>query len=279
MIGGPDGGGVSPTGPHTHVLPKLLRARRSHSANIPIPEGLVPVAGFHPASPIMDSLAHDRDFDREVFETFQQLLAVWGDQKNHTIKQRVWQALARKLSPEQLAEPDDRAGRVAFRVALRQLGRRDGESQILAQWRATYDRELVETDRDALGRKAEGSVELRQHALGDACIQRLEGVEADHVVALGAGLHLGQHGGGRPVAPQARVKLFLRLGRDPQGRNRPDYHIIAKLLEFLCGQRRGAPEFGHIREHADARQSGVDLVEHLDRGQRLGKIASAPAST
>jgi hypothetical protein len=53
-IGGPDTGGVSPVGPHTHVLPKLLRARRSHSANMPIPGGLVPVAGFHPASPIMD---------------------------------------------------------------------------------------------------------------------------------------------------------------------------------------------------------------------------------
>lgn len=151
MIGGPDTGGVSPTGPHTHVLPKLLRARRSHSANTPIPEGLIPVAGFHPASPIMDSLARDRDFDRDVFEAFQQLLVAWGDLRNHAIKQQVWQALARQLSPGDLAEPDDRAGRVAFRVALRQAGRRDGESQTLAQWRTAYDRELIETDKDAPG--------------------------------------------------------------------------------------------------------------------------------
>ncbi len=53
-IGGPDTGGVSLVGPHTHVLQKLLRARRRHLANMPIPGGLVPVVGFHPASPIMD---------------------------------------------------------------------------------------------------------------------------------------------------------------------------------------------------------------------------------
>jgi hypothetical protein len=51
MIGGPDTGGKSPEGPHTHVLPKLLRAGRTHSANAPIPEGWVPCAGFHPQKP------------------------------------------------------------------------------------------------------------------------------------------------------------------------------------------------------------------------------------
>lgn len=32
-IGGPDTGGVLPAGPHTHVLPKLLKTGRTHSAN------------------------------------------------------------------------------------------------------------------------------------------------------------------------------------------------------------------------------------------------------
>ena len=36
--------GKSPDGPHTHVLPGLLRHRRSHAATEPIPDGLVPCA-------------------------------------------------------------------------------------------------------------------------------------------------------------------------------------------------------------------------------------------
>lgn len=34
--------GKSPDGPHTHVLPKLLRTGRTHAATTPIPDGLVP---------------------------------------------------------------------------------------------------------------------------------------------------------------------------------------------------------------------------------------------
>lgn len=150
-IGGPDTGGVSPIGPHTHVLPKLLRARRSHSANMPVPTGLVPVAGFHPASPVMDTLARDRDFDPSIFDAFQRLLAAWGDAGHLAIKRQVWQALAQGHGPDRLPEPDGRAGRVSLRVALRQAGRRDGESELLSAWRAAFDRELAGTDDDAPG--------------------------------------------------------------------------------------------------------------------------------
>lgn len=40
--------GRSPDGPHTHVLPKLLAHRRTHAANIPIPESWVPCLSIHP---------------------------------------------------------------------------------------------------------------------------------------------------------------------------------------------------------------------------------------
>lgn len=150
-IGGPDTGGTSPVGPHTHVLPKLLRARRSHSANTPIPDGLVPVAGFHPASPIMGTLAQDRDFDHALFNAFQDLLAAWGDAENLALKRQVWAALAAGQGPERLDEPESRTGRVALRVALRQAGRRDGESPVLTAWRNAHDRKLLDVDADAPG--------------------------------------------------------------------------------------------------------------------------------
>ncbi len=62
-IGGPDTDWKSPPGPHTHLLPKLLAAGRSHSANTPIPEGWLPVASLHPASPF----AHADGTLREAF--------------------------------------------------------------------------------------------------------------------------------------------------------------------------------------------------------------------
>ena len=43
--------GLSPDGPHTHVLPKLLAHKRTHAANLPIPDGLVPCLTLHPMRP------------------------------------------------------------------------------------------------------------------------------------------------------------------------------------------------------------------------------------
>lgn len=151
MIGGPDTGGKSPTGPHTHVLPKLLAAKRSHSANTPIPEGLVPVAGFHPPSAIMTRLADDRQFCQAAYDGFQSLLALWGVQDRYRLKERVWSALAAGDDPISTPEPTERADRVALRVALRQYGRLNGESEVLSRWRAAHDREVAQTDEDSPG--------------------------------------------------------------------------------------------------------------------------------
>ncbi len=60
-IGGPDTDWKSPPGPHTHLLPKLLAAGRTHSANTPIPEGWLPVASLHPASPFAHADGSLRD--------------------------------------------------------------------------------------------------------------------------------------------------------------------------------------------------------------------------
>src|SRR3546814_4128565 len=39
---------ASPEGPHTHLLPDLLKHARTHAATVPVPDGLVPVATIHP---------------------------------------------------------------------------------------------------------------------------------------------------------------------------------------------------------------------------------------
>lgn len=50
----------TPEGPHTHVLPKLLAGRRTHSANVPIPSGYLPCLNLHPASPVFDQFGNHR---------------------------------------------------------------------------------------------------------------------------------------------------------------------------------------------------------------------------
>ncbi|GJD91407.1 hypothetical protein BHAOGJBA_4955 [Methylobacterium hispanicum] len=75
----PGPGGTSPEGPHTHVLPKLLRSGRTHAATTPIPAGWVPCAGIHPAHPYKDMMGRRIAFDAARHAAFQVLLDRWGD--------------------------------------------------------------------------------------------------------------------------------------------------------------------------------------------------------
>ena len=71
--------GKTPDGPHTHVLPELLRHRRTHSANVPLPEWMVPCAEIFPASSIHDAHGRRRPFNAAKHEAFQKLLLAHGD--------------------------------------------------------------------------------------------------------------------------------------------------------------------------------------------------------
>ncbi len=74
----PPSGGTSPEGPHTHVLPKLLRSGRTHAATTPIPASYVPCAGLHP--PILQGHAGPTHRLRcRRLAAFQALLQRWGD--------------------------------------------------------------------------------------------------------------------------------------------------------------------------------------------------------
>lgn len=75
----PPADGKSPDGPHTHVIPKLLNAKRTHAATTPIPDGYVPMAAIHPAHPYKDMMGQRILFRRERHDAFQALLDAWGD--------------------------------------------------------------------------------------------------------------------------------------------------------------------------------------------------------
>ena len=75
----PAPGQASDPGPHSHILPKLLRLRRTHAATAPIPAGWVPVAALHPAHPVKDATGRAIPFDVGRHAAFGHLIDAWGD--------------------------------------------------------------------------------------------------------------------------------------------------------------------------------------------------------
>ena len=142
----------SPDGPHTHLLPKLLRAGRTHAANTPIPEGWIPCAHLYPAHPAKDAFGRPLPFDLRRHESFQALLEAFGAPDLLALKRSVAEGAQMRREPATLAPGGGRFARAAIRVALRQWQAIDGPSPTLRAWRQYYDRladETVEEDEQA----------------------------------------------------------------------------------------------------------------------------------
>ncbi|WP_091719264.1 DUF6925 family protein [Methylobacterium phyllostachyos] len=75
----PAPGQAGDPGPHSHILPKLLRLRLTHAATAPIPAGWVPVAALHPAHPVQAATGRPLSFDVGRHAAFGRLLDAWGD--------------------------------------------------------------------------------------------------------------------------------------------------------------------------------------------------------
>jgi hypothetical protein len=130
---------LSPTGPHTHVLPKLLSHRRTHAATEPIPEGFVPCAHFYPPHPAKDAAGRPRPFDRRNHDTFQRMLEMFGDSELVALKRKVATAIAAGEGPSAITVDNNRFARASVRVALRQLLALDQSAPSLATWRVAYE--------------------------------------------------------------------------------------------------------------------------------------------
>jgi hypothetical protein len=136
----PPPNGKSPSGPHTHVLPKLLAHGRTHAATEPLPDGWVPCAHLYPPNPIRDKFGRSRAFQPGHHAAFQILLTRFGDPQLLALKQSVIAAVTAGHEPVAGASPDVRVARTTVRVALRQLQASDRASAALAAWLSAYDR-------------------------------------------------------------------------------------------------------------------------------------------
>jgi hypothetical protein len=132
--------GESPSGPHTHVLPKLLAHGRTHAATEPLPDGWVPCAHLYPPNPIRDKFGRSRVFQPGHHAAFQSMLARFGDPQHLALKQRIFDAVTAGQEPFAAASPNNRFARTTVRVALRQMRASDRSSEALAAWLSAYDR-------------------------------------------------------------------------------------------------------------------------------------------
>jgi len=132
-------GGTTPEGPHTHVLPKLLRCNRPHSANVPVPPGWISCVTLYPANPVRDDQGMPKRFDAAQHAAFQSLLESFGDAQCVAIKRDVRESVLTGKTPATLGDLRQRCHRTACRVALRQMLHTDRESPHLATWRAAFD--------------------------------------------------------------------------------------------------------------------------------------------
>lgn len=130
----------SPEGPHTHVLPKLLKQRRTHSATEPMPDGFVPCMHVYPWHPADVSIGRKPRFDVDQHIYFQRVLRAFGASEAIEIKDVVRQYVLREQDPPGEAFAASRVNRANIRIALRQLKASNCASATLPSWIAAFDR-------------------------------------------------------------------------------------------------------------------------------------------
>ena len=142
----PPASGKSPDGPHTHVLPRLLKSGRTHPATEPIPEGWIPCAHVYPPHPVRDGSGETRPFDAARHDSFQSVIERFGSPETLAIKRRVMDAISAQQPPSAMAH--DRHGRTSIRIALRQLKASGHVSPVLQSWLRNFDPAGLESDAD-----------------------------------------------------------------------------------------------------------------------------------
>jgi hypothetical protein len=134
-------GGATPSGPHTHLMPRFLRPGHAASANIPLPAGSVPGLTLYPPHPGKDDAGNAKPFSPGEHETFQRLLERFGDPGILAAKRAVVAAVRASVAPSAFAWPAGRHARQAGRIVLRQLRLSEaGPAPRLDDWEAAFDR-------------------------------------------------------------------------------------------------------------------------------------------
>ena len=127
----------TPMGPHTHLLPSMLKARRTHVAAIPIPASQSPQLTLHPENPMFDQYGHSRPFAKSVCESFSPLVEAHCAEEFRIEKKRLKAAFKKQEKAINYVCPGTRLGRLAYKVTLRQLSHTCEDKAYLDTWLKT----------------------------------------------------------------------------------------------------------------------------------------------
>jgi hypothetical protein len=127
-----------PTGPHTHLLPKLIATGRTHGANAPIPNGLQPVLNLHPRSPWRDAAGMRTPYDPALAQNFDALFQTYGLAQDKLVRAEIEHAVACGADPARYTWPESRRGRAQARITLRRLALQNPHA--VSAWKSLYDR-------------------------------------------------------------------------------------------------------------------------------------------
>lgn len=131
--------GITPSGPHTHVLPTVVREKRTHAATVPIPQGWVPCAYLYPAHPAVDDEGRAQPFDAVAHTAFQALLDRFGDGALRATKTAVLDALDRGDTTPMDSATLTRHARATVRITLRQWAMTHPPTDALRRWVDVFD--------------------------------------------------------------------------------------------------------------------------------------------
>lgn len=132
--------GRTPSGPHTHLIPSVLRPALTHSANVAVPTGWVPALALYPVHPARDEAGNPKAFEPASHAAFQALVARYGDPAARAAKTAVLAAIERGIPPSAPRLPTTRRARAASRIALRQLRQSGADSAVLEDWERALER-------------------------------------------------------------------------------------------------------------------------------------------
>jgi hypothetical protein len=104
----PIGHHEAPSGPHTHLIPHLLRPSRTVASTVPVPPGYTASLVMYPENPLRDTLGRRKPFSPSEHQAFQEILAAFGDESYLRAKSAASLPAASRLE------------RLAQRVAARQ---------------------------------------------------------------------------------------------------------------------------------------------------------------
>lgn len=129
----------TPAGPHTHVLPAMLRQRRTRPPDAPIPAGWVSALDLYPAHPLTERAGSGARFDLSRHRAFQRLLERYGPPGYMEEKVLVTSAVVAGLAPERYPLRPEPAAQMAARVTLRQMLHTHPELDAVRRWLAVMD--------------------------------------------------------------------------------------------------------------------------------------------